>query len=90
MQVSGWVRDLREVMSLANRATSTPSADLVAAVTSFGAGATRAAQRDDLDATVDAWATTTGKLVGGSSNISCELNAVLVRPADSLRARCRQ
>ncbi|MBL8385829.1 MAG: hypothetical protein JNM90_22285 [Burkholderiales bacterium] len=72
MQGSGWVRDLREAMSLANGVTGTPSADLVAAVTSFGAGTTRTAQRhnvDDpdgkLDAIVEAWAATTGRLGGG-------------------------
>ncbi|MBL8382202.1 MAG: hypothetical protein JNM90_03940 [Burkholderiales bacterium] len=73
MQGSGWVRDLREAMSLANGATGTPSADLVAAVTNLGAGSTRAAQRhnvDDpdgkLDAIVEAWAATTGLLVSGA------------------------
>ena len=66
MQGSGWTRDLREAMSLASGAANTPSASLIGAVTAFGAGNTRAAQRATLDSIVQPWALSSGRVGGGT------------------------
>jgi len=55
---SGWTRDLREAMSL-----GTPeAAQLAQLVSTFAATETRDGQRAQLDALIDAWARTTGRL----------------------------
>jgi Ca2+-binding RTX toxin-like protein len=54
---SGWVRDLREAMSLG----TAQSASLVAAAQQFSSGTTRTAQMASLDALISAWANTSGQ-----------------------------
>ncbi|MBQ0961477.1 hypothetical protein KAK06_21190, partial [Ideonella sp. 4Y11] len=63
MSGSGWVRDLREAMSLPDER----AASLVAAVEAFAAGANRDAQRAQLDDVLIRWADGTGRLTDGSN-----------------------
>ncbi|MEW6707737.1 MAG: calcium-binding protein, partial [Pseudomonadota bacterium] len=63
MRGSGWVRDLREAASL----ESASAGNLVQQLTQFAAGTTREQQLAGLDALVQAWAATTGRLTSGSS-----------------------
>jgi hypothetical protein len=59
MQGSGWVRDLREAMSL-----SSPAAALLQqSVAAFAAGATRSAQLAQVDGLLESWARTTGAVL---------------------------
>jgi hypothetical protein len=55
---SGWVRDLREAISLEGAAAD----QLEAGVGAFAAGSTRDAQRAQLDSLLSDWARTTGRL----------------------------
>src|SRR5262249_16176664 len=62
MQGSGWVRDLREAMSLDTDAGSA----LQRAVARFSADTTRDAQRADIDSVLQAWAASTARLTHAS------------------------
>jgi Ca2+-binding RTX toxin-like protein len=55
---SGWLRDLREAMSLGTASAQ----QLVQAMTSYAAASTRTAQQSQLDAVIEAWARTTGRV----------------------------
>jgi Ca2+-binding RTX toxin-like protein len=55
---SGWLRDLREAMSLG----TTKAATLTQLVSNFAATTTRDGQRAQLDGLIDAWARTTGRV----------------------------
>jgi trimeric autotransporter adhesin len=61
MQGSGWVRDLREAMSLGSSAAGS----LVSAVSGLSAGTTRASQRAYLDSIAQAWALSSSKVRDG-------------------------
>ena len=62
MQGSGWVRDLREAMSLGNAQATA----LATNVATFTTSTTRAAQQATLDTLMANWADSTGKLVHGT------------------------
>jgi hypothetical protein len=55
---AGWLRDMREAMSLGPASAQI----FTQAMSSFAAGTTRDAQMSQLDALIDAWAKTTGRV----------------------------
>ena len=71
MRGSGWVRDLREAISL-----GTPAAQgLQTQVTQFAAGTTRAAQMAAVDGLIQSWGATTGRQISSTFEYSLVLQS---------------
>ncbi|MFN6338975.1 MAG: calcium-binding protein [Cyanobacteriota bacterium] len=64
MQGSGWVRDLREAISVGGNAATS----LAASVSGFSSGTSRSSQRAYLDAIAQAWALSSSKVRDGVIN----------------------
>jgi len=80
MRGSGWVRDLREAMSLATTEAQTLQDSLAA----FAAGSTREEQMALADAFITNWARSSGRMVNDTYVITSVSDTVIERPGEGV------